>query len=70
MCSFSEFYEIFVFHEQRNFAEQLINNHVSFKRLYRGLSLNDFRLQYAASVLTFTVDLRKGGHNPPLTYSE
>lgn len=50
-CSYNDFYDCFVFHEQRNFAEHLINNHISLKHLYRGLSLIDFRLQYAANVV-------------------
>jgi hypothetical protein len=70
MCSYNDFYECIVFHERKNFAEQLINNQISSKHLYRGLSLIDFRLQYVAIFLTLTLYLHKGGSNPPLTYSE
>lgn len=62
--SYNDFYECFVLYEQRNFAEQLISNHLSLKHLYWGLSLIHIRLRYAAHFLAFTVDLHKGSSNP------
>jgi hypothetical protein len=64
-CSYNDTYDFFFFlHEQRNFAEQLINNNLSLMHLYWGLSLNHKRLQYAANFLAFTIDLHKGDSNP------